>query len=70
VDKWLAMRSVGNGYEKCDADPEASFHEPADGRSLFPDWSEHEWLNRCLGVADLIVWDGDHEVFKLIRHLK
>jgi hypothetical protein len=65
VGKWKAMRSVGNGYEACDPDLGAKFRDP-----VFPDWSPHEWLDRCLGVADLIVWDGDHDVFKLIQHLK
>jgi hypothetical protein len=64
VDRWLALRTIKSGYEACLPDPAAEFPAPE-----FPDWSPHEWLQRSLGAADLIVRDETHHVFDAIRHL-
>jgi hypothetical protein len=64
IDRWIAMRRIKNGYEACEPDPQAKFPEP-----VFPDWTAHEWLRKSLGVADLIIFDEDHEVFRAIKHL-
>jgi hypothetical protein len=64
VDKWIAMRSIRGGYEACDPDPEAKFPDP-----VFPDYTASEWLQKSLGVTDLIIRDESHPVLKEIRHL-
>jgi hypothetical protein len=64
VEKWIAMRSIRGGYEACDPDPEAKFPDP-----VFPDYTASEWLQKSLGVTDLIIRDESHPVLKEIRHL-
>jgi hypothetical protein len=64
VSQWLAIRSFQGGYHACSPDPLAEFPEP-----VFPDYDEHEWLKRSLGVSDLIIGDENHHVFKAIRRL-
>jgi hypothetical protein len=64
VDRWVAMRSFRGGYHACDPDPAAEFPEP-----VFPDWTQHEWLKRSLGVMDLIIHNETHSVFRALRRL-
>ena len=64
VERWIAMRPVSGGYGVGYPDPGAKFPEPA-----FPDWDDDEWLQRSLAAADLVIYDGSHEIFKEIRHL-
>jgi hypothetical protein len=64
VAKWVAMRTVKGGYEACDPDPASVFPEPE-----WPDYTRNDWLQKSLGVTDLIIRDETHSVFKAIKHL-
>jgi hypothetical protein len=64
VNEWIAMRMEAGGYVAVPPHPEATFPAP-----VFPDWDENEWLQRSLYAADLVISDGNHEVFREIQHL-
>ncbi len=59
VNAWRAMRTVKGGYCACPPNPSAIL--PAEVE--FPDYSGGEWIDKSLGVADLIVRDETHPMF-------
>jgi hypothetical protein len=65
VDKWIALRSVKSAYQACDPDPAAEFPEV-----VWPEWSDNEWLHKSLVVADLVIHDEKHPIFKDIKRLR
>jgi hypothetical protein len=62
VDAWRAMRTVKGGYCACPPNPAAILPE-----AEFPNYSDGEWIHKSLGVADLIVRDDTHPMFKEIN---
>lgn len=63
VDRWIAMRREGKTYAICPPHLSVEFPDP-----VFPDYEPHEWLDRSLGAAGLIICNEDHEVFKKLEH--
>jgi hypothetical protein len=64
VTVWRAIRTVSGGYRACPPNAAAVLPEEAE----FPDYSNGEWIHKSLGVADLIVRDDTHPMFKEINN--
>src|SRR5262249_31317044 len=64
VDKWLAIRSLGNGYREGEPDPAAIFPEV-----VFPEWSVDDWLEHSFINGNLVLWDANHPILKEVLHL-